>query len=1131
MDDYIGDHSNHNGTNEHDARYAKRLQRLQKKLHRSQRHQNSTSPPGEEEEYSEDFTLPPLPPQEKLDSSFGDTPSRWQEAAQTPPVPQETRKKIKRSSMDMLKSYFIGESNTNTTNGENNNNADRMMHHNSTSNISMNSAQRVTQTTPRIMIHDEPPRSTRKKRSSLDMLKSYFHSHDNISSDLGYYQDDDTPSCWPTSHEEQQKLKQDHDRKEKVQRIRETMKKERSERQLQRQQRRRRTSLDHVSPGIHELPQQQQKRAEKKKQKKFQKQQQQQQQMSSNHGDDHAKPAARRLSNHQMYGMDSTRGVTVDLRRASMANGTANHHPSPTHNDDAEVPSCSAKERTDEDNSNHSMTTDFTSSSSSSDEDSDEHNYRSLVFDDVNLNVEDNNPTTKKAVKEALHRTASPNHPHPALEFVPFYGCLRYIMCCCGSSTTNILLPLFKRLLLCCQAKTFWSQRVLPHTLANVDVFVTLGQMSLWSGLVVAKLLFTLYFTMIDPNVTLTGYAAVVSLLLCIWTTCHNSLLTIPFGLSLERAPWYHAGWTYLALVTSVLHTGVAFYFPDSSRTIQQFELQEATTLTNLYPASSASSLQEYEYQHTQELFEKSVALSHSSAGSTPQWSIFLVASSSMNSAGSIMVLGLGLLAILTLLRQQRLWLRQLWQRSLQFVSILTILVASFYHMTTSLWLPLVVSIPWIMDLLIRKVIMRYFWYQRRTASLRLLENGVLEVSFLKTAGFSYNPGQFVRVNIPSVSYWEWQPCPISSSPEQVIVTLLLRKNQNDWTRSLYELCQQNGSVKTTTTVTIGLEGPYGSTSLDLISEHQYHMVTLISSGMGLAPMQSLGNQLLYEQSTGVRQLKQLSMIWMERDPVLEDAKKTTRRRRSSIDHTTAALKGDSVFSQYDDVEVASSGVGQFVPRHNSILQQQEQEEEAAAASPITPAQHPQGIASTLLSLFPPSPITDDELEEMFQNMYYELEQPLIDHTTTTNNKTTSKDDNTSTPARSNSQRWTSLDDDDDDDQSVFSMAESFLGDTYNVDSTGMDNDDHVLELSVYRLSKANNGEPQQLLPFVHYELPKFPELFQTLQQQAIEQGERRVAVCVCAPPMVVLLVQKACVKYSSSSRVTFDIHVQPWLS
>jgi predicted ferric reductase len=79
---------------------------------------------------------------------------------------------------------------------------------------------------------------------------------------------------------------------------------------------------------------------------------------------------------------------------------------------------------------------------------------------------------------------------------------------------------------------------------------------------------------------------------------------------------------------------------------------------------------------------------------------------------------------------------------------------------------------------------------------------------------------------IPELSWLQWHPFSLSSSPNQKVVTLHIRKMGN-WTKALYELSENKKHVD------ILLEGPYGNLSVDIMGDRKYKNVMLISGGIG----------------------------------------------------------------------------------------------------------------------------------------------------------------------------------------------------------------------------------------------------------------------------------------------------------
>jgi len=53
---------------------------------------------------------------------------------------------------------------------------------------------------------------------------------------------------------------------------------------------------------------------------------------------------------------------------------------------------------------------------------------------------------------------------------------------------------------------------------------------------------------------------------------------------------------------------------------------------------------------------------------------------------------------------------------------------------------------------------------------------------------------------------------------------------------------------------------------------------------------------------------------------------------------------------------------------------------------------------------------------------------------------------------------------------------------------------------------------------------PNFKKSFENMKEEAIRMGEKKIAVCVCAPAVLVTLCKQACAEHSDH-QVRFDFH------
>jgi len=567
-----------------------------------------------------------------------------------------------------------------------------------------------------------------------------------------------------------------------------------------------------------------------------------------------------------------------------------------------------------------------------------------------------------------------------------------------------------------------------------MNVFVTVGELLLILPFIATILACTVY-SFVYPSVSISGHAARTPLIFCFVTAMRNSFLTLLLGIPFERAIWYHKLSARLAYVNGLMHAYVAFFHPDN---IGEDVLPPPST------------------------FE----------GSDPDFGQFLFADQ-VNTGGTMLMVFMTLMMVTALPIVRHRIFEVFYYLHIIFVA--SMIACAFFH--TGILLPLLAAVTWGLDLVIRKVCMACYRYPRK-ASVRIISDTVVELCFPKTDGFDYNAGQYIYLAIPELSLFEWHPFSLSSSPEQKVVTLHIRK-AGSWTSALYELAKKQMEIS------ILMEGPYGSVGVDLASD-RYKMVMLFSGGIGVTPMQALCNQLMYEQSAGLRELKKLSFVWIERDPHVMQKVDVVRRIGNAALDTPPAL----------DVE---SGLD---------------------PPPLEDGQ-PQGIASTLLALIPASGVTDEQLEEEYAVEELELDEEDDDDGSILTLLSTligrrKAEATEETPAEK--LRETFMSDDD-------TMNQSFLDAAYN--EGGQDsNSQEALDLQVYLTTKSAAANAISHLPFVHNGRPDVKELFRKMRDEAIAKGEHQVAVCVCAPKRLVMICQKACTKYSDR-KVRFDFHFE----
>lgn len=357
-----------------------------------------------------------------------------------------------------------------------------------------------------------------------------------------------------------------------------------------------------------------------------------------------------------------------------------------------------------------------------------------------------------------------PNQPHPALEYPLFYHALKVSPCI----LEGIKVPYAHRWRL-----SYPLQRKVTcsRTLLQFGVHLTWGELLLLVPFFLAIFLGILY-TAVYPSVSVTGKVARYALIAAFVLAQRNSLVTLLVGMPVDRILFYHKLSGKLAGAIGLLHT-LAFFVDPTFRRIHQADRFGGA------------------------------------------WT------GQVNTAGSVMMLMVVGIVISSLPSVRVRFFEIFYYLHLTFATGLV--AGAFFH--TGKLVPILALVTWGVDLFIRKALMAWTRYPKQ-ATIKILSSTVIEVSFPKTSSFAYNPGQYIYLSIPEISWLQWHPFSISSSPSQPTVKLHIRRVGN-WTSALYQLATKKSEVE------MLLEGPYGSLSVDIMGDRKYHSIMLISGGIG----------------------------------------------------------------------------------------------------------------------------------------------------------------------------------------------------------------------------------------------------------------------------------------------------------
>ncbi|XP_022760753.1 respiratory burst oxidase homolog protein A-like isoform X3 [Durio zibethinus] len=154
---------------------------------------------------------------------------------------------------------------------------------------------------------------------------------------------------------------------------------------------------------------------------------------------------------------------------------------------------------------------------------------------------------------------------------------------------------------------------------------------------------------------------------------------------------------------------------------------------------------------------------------------------------------------------------------------------------------------------------LRFFrsgFYTVRLLKVAIYPGGVLTLQISKPPQFRYKSGQYMFVQCPAVSPFEWHPFSITSAPGDSYLSVHIRQ-LGDWTQELKRLfsdvCEppvagKSGLLRADETTKKSLpklliDGPYGAPAQDY---RKYDVLLLVGLGIGATPFISILKDLLY---------------------------------------------------------------------------------------------------------------------------------------------------------------------------------------------------------------------------------------------------------------------------------------------
>ena len=137
--------------------------------------------------------------------------------------------------------------------------------------------------------------------------------------------------------------------------------------------------------------------------------------------------------------------------------------------------------------------------------------------------------------------------------------------------------------------------------------------------------------------------------------------------------------------------------------------------------------------------------------------------------------------------------------------------------------------------------------------------SNVFELQF--SANMKTRPGEYVFINIPSISRFQWHPFTLTSCADESHHSVHIRV-AGDWTESL---AQKLKNFNPADDMRIRVDGPYGTSSNAIMQEKA---VMLVAGGIGVTPFASILKDIWYamNQNSSKLKLQKVFFVWICRD-------------------------------------------------------------------------------------------------------------------------------------------------------------------------------------------------------------------------------------------------------------------------
>ncbi|KAG9604407.1 hypothetical protein KCU86_g584, partial [Aureobasidium melanogenum] len=213
---------------------------------------------------------------------------------------------------------------------------------------------------------------------------------------------------------------------------------------------------------------------------------------------------------------------------------------------------------------------------------------------------------------------------------------------------------------------------------------------------------------------------------------------------------------------------------------------------------------------------------------------------------------------------------------------------------------------------LIERIVRTCNGFSPLSAYLEVLDKETVCITVMMSGSrnFDYRAGQYVLLQVPVLSRWQWHPFTISTCMGNELQLHI--KTDGNWTRKLRKLGTSLEAVK----IKIGIGGPYGAPAQRF---YDFEQTIIVGAGIGVTPFSGILTDLQAKEEQRIGTKKWRSSPYQEAAESRHASQQLSRRSTEIVSRSRdEKVEGSTLESETSDPELMEHELSQQQPDPNT---------------------------------------------------------------------------------------------------------------------------------------------------------------------------------------------------------------------